>query len=56
MPRVLVPLVSHSINGIADCKYELPSLRSGAKPSPTLLFGQKGAKDLVPSPLGRGLG
>jgi len=44
-----------NLRGVAECRYELPS-RSGAKPSPTLLLKKKGAKDLVPSPPGRGLG
>ncbi|OLP16981.1 hypothetical protein BST81_18540 [Leptolyngbya sp. 'hensonii'] len=34
-------------HGFAECKYELPS-------SPTLLPQEKGAKTLVPSPLGEG--
>ncbi|MCH9055151.1 hypothetical protein L5220_04360 [Synechococcus sp. PCC 6716] len=33
--------------GIAECGYELPSF-------PTLLAKEKGAKSLVPSPLGEG--
>jgi len=37
------------IPGIAECKYEFPSF-------PTLLLGEKGARILVPSPVGRGLG
>ncbi|MCY7273176.1 MAG: hypothetical protein LH702_05390, partial [Phormidesmis sp. CAN_BIN44] len=41
-PRILQIVISV---GVAECKYELPS-------SPTLLPKEKGAKDLVPSPLG----
>jgi len=37
------------ILGIAECKYEFPSF-------PTLLPKEKGARILVPSPVGRGLG
>ena len=42
--------------GVAECRYELPSSRSGAKPSPALLPGEKGAGILVPSPWGEGQG
>ena len=40
---------NEAISGIAECKYEFPS-------SPTLLPKEKGARILVPSPVGRGLG
>ncbi len=36
-------------NGVAEWRYELPS-------SPALLPREKGARNLVPSPVGRGLG
>ena len=40
--------------GVAECRYELPSSRSGARASPALLPGEKGARILVPSPWGEG--
>ena len=40
--------------GVAECRYELPSSRSEARASPTLLPGEKGAVILVPSPWGGG--
>ncbi|OLP19734.1 hypothetical protein BST81_04145 [Leptolyngbya sp. 'hensonii'] len=44
----IIHLATHAIFwGFAECKYELPS-------SPTLLPQEKGAKTLVPSPLGEG--
>jgi len=44
-----IPIESSVESGIAECKYEFPS-------SPTLLPKEKGARILVPSPVGRGLG
>jgi PIN domain nuclease of toxin-antitoxin system len=40
---------AYEIFGVAESKYDLPS-------SPTLLPKEKGARTLVPSPTGRGLG
>ena len=53
---IIVLRKGRKVFGVAGCKYELPSSRSGARASPTLLPGEKGARSLVPSPFGRGLG
>ncbi|MCY7321765.1 MAG: hypothetical protein LH660_08190 [Phormidesmis sp. CAN_BIN36] len=47
LPQMQEVVHTPEILGIAERKYELPSSRSGAKPSP---------RSLAPSPSGRGLG
>ena len=54
MPRVLVPLVSHSLNGLLTASMNRPPYEVGQSPHQPFSLGRRELKILSPLRLGEG--